>query len=590
MPGVTAKRLIVAVAALVVAVVVGVGALELSGRTAFLSSRGSEASSPSARAASSGNLQAGRAKWIVEENAKPGTKDWQLRGPLNQGNIGGYADVTSATRGQEIKLYVSTDAPSYRVEAYRMGHYGGTQARMIWHSESLPGRRQAEPFVDPDTNMVEARWQPSLTVKPDKSWPPGNYLFKLDASNGYGQYIPLALRDDESKAALLVMNAVTTWQAYNTWGDHSLYEGSSGRAGYGAAGRSQVVSFDRPYKNDSGSGDFLGNELPLVSLVERLGLDVTYITNIDLHERPELLARHRALVTLGHDEYWTLEMRDSVERARDSGMNIVFFGANAVFRAIRLEPSALGPARHEVNYRTARDDPMYRVLDDSRMTVSWRDPPINRPESDLTGTYYECNPVDADMVISDASSWVFQGTGLQNGDVIKGIVGSEYDRYFPTAPQPPGEVQILAHSPLRCRGDASFADMTYYTTPSGAGVLSTGTNWWISRLGGPRCLDNECDPRVADITANILRAFSTGPVGRIHPSRSNYAEVIRSGRAATSSSTTTSTTRRPSTTTTTIDDVPAPSESGPPLPFPTTPLPTTSQQTIPGRLPTSVPR
>jgi hypothetical protein len=329
------------------------------------------------------------------------------------------------------------------------------------------------------------------------------------------------VRDDESRAALLVVNAVTTWQAYNRWGGHSLYEGIDGSGTTSASGRAEVVSFDRPYGNDSGAGDYLGNELPMISLLEKEGYDLNYWTDIDLHSRSGQLANHKALLTLGHDEYWSKEMRDGVEAARDRGMNLAFFGANAVFRAIRLDPSDLGPNRRQVNYRVASADPLDGI-DDSRVTVSWREPPLNRPESTLVGAFYQCNPVEADFVVADAAAWVFAGTGLRNGDRIHDLVGPEYDRYDVNAPLPPGPVQVLAHSPLRCGGRASFSDMTYYSTRSGAGVVATGTNWWISRLN-PACppSDGCYDQRVARVTRNILDAFAAGPAGRAHPSVAN---------------------------------------------------------------------
>ena len=68
------------------------------------------------------------------------------------------------------------------------------------------------------------------------------------------------------------------------------------------------MSFDRPYDNE-GAADFIGNELPLVSFVESKGLDVSYWTDVDLHRSPALLLNHRALLTLGHDEYWSTAMR-----------------------------------------------------------------------------------------------------------------------------------------------------------------------------------------------------------------------------------------------------------------------------------------
>ncbi|HWC09772.1 MAG TPA: N,N-dimethylformamidase beta subunit family domain-containing protein, partial [Acidimicrobiales bacterium] len=488
------------VAAAVVGVAVGAVALLVpSARTA--GSGGGRGAGPALPVADDGP---GRAAWVIEENRKPGSADWHLSGPLSRGDIEGYADATSVNRGQRVRLFVSTTAATYRVHAYRIGWYGGSQGRLVWTSEVLPGVRQPSATVDPTTNMAEARWAASLSVDVDRSWPPGNYLFKLVGDNGYSQYVPLTVRDDSSRAVLLVVNAVTTWQAYNRWGGHSLYEGIDRFGNATASARAQVVSFDRPYENDSGSGDYLGNELPMVSLLEKEGYDVAYWTDIDLHSRVDQLANHKALLTLGHDEYWTKEMRDGVEAARDRGMNLAFFGANAVFRAIRLDPSELGPHRRQVNYRVASADPLYGV-DDSRVTVSWREPPLDRPESTLIGAFYQCNPVKADFVVADASAWVFAGSGLRTGDRIPDLVGPEYDRYDVNAPAPPGPVQVLAHSPVRCGGRASYSDMTYYSTRSGAGVLATGTNWWISRLD-PACPPAEgCfDERVAHVTRNIL--------------------------------------------------------------------------------------
>ncbi|HEX8770715.1 MAG TPA: N,N-dimethylformamidase beta subunit family domain-containing protein [Acidimicrobiales bacterium] len=543
----------------VVAVAIGAVAL-LAPSSGGANSSGSDPFGPPLPGSSGGGA-GGPGAWVVAENQKPGTTDWQVRGPINNGNIEGFADTTSINRGGSVRLFVSTDSRGYHVEAYRMGYYGGRQGRLVWRSPNLGGSRQAAAVVDSTTKMVEAKWHPSLTLSVDATWPPGDYLIKLVADNGFQQFVPLTVRDDSSHAPLLMMNAVTTWQAYNKWGGHSLYEGQSRpTAQFLPEQRSQVVSFDRPYVNDSGAGDFLGNELPLVTLVESLGIDVTYATNVDLHQRPELLAQHKALLTLGHDEYWSLEMRQAVERARDGGTNIAFLGANAVYRAIRLGPSDIGANRREINYREARADPL-SGKDNSRVTVSWRDPPLNRPESALVGTYYDCNPVKGDLVVADPSAWIYAGTGLAAGDRLKNVVGPEFDRYDKSAPQPPGPVQVLAHSPVRCHGKATFSDMTYYSTPSGAGVFATGTNWWISRLG-PACAPGDCvDAKVVQITENVLKLFAAGPAGQSQPSVSNLSRLGSLNSSSTSTSrfsttspedteeqfTTSSTTRRPST-------------------------------------------
>jgi hypothetical protein len=467
-------------------------------------------------------LPPGRARWVIEENNRPGTADWHLTGTARAEGIEGFADRTSAQRGEEVGLHVSTTASTFRVEAYRMGFYQGLGARLVWSSEPVPGTDQPAPGRDAKTNTVEARWPESLRFPIDTTWLPGVYLLKLISDTGAQQYIPLTVRDDASRAALVVQHAVTTWQAYNDWGGYSLYEGKYGRS-RDYAHRARVVSFDRPYARGDGAADFLGLELPLVAMVESLGLDVTYWTDIDLHARPELLLQHRALLSLGHDEYWSLAMRDGAEVARDAGVNLAFFGANAVFRQIRLEPSPLGPYRREVGYKSAGADPERR-RNPHTVTVDWRAAPVSRPESSLIGQQYECNPVHADMVIAEGAAWVFAGTGLTTGSRLFGTIGEEYDRHNPNDPGP-DNVQLLAHSPVRCGGRRSYSDMTWYSAPSGAGVFATGTNWWITKLVSA-CGVCPHDPMVIQITRNVLEAFALGPAGRTHPSVSNYREVV----------------------------------------------------------------
>lgn len=466
-----------------------------------------------------------QAGWIGAENAKPGADDWGVpEDPEVWARIRGYAGVTSLNREGPVELYVSTAAPRWSIEAFRIGFYGGKGARLVWEQADLDGIEQPEETMDAATRMVEANWSSTFTVDVTREWPPGCYVFRLQSDDGGASYLPLTIRDDDSPAALLVQNSVTTWQAYNDWGGASLY--------YGAPGndpdlRANVVSFDRPY-GGNGSGEFFGRERELIHLVEQLGMDVTYWTDIDLHEQPERVRQHKALVSLGHDEYYSTVMRQGLEDARDAGVNLAILGANAAYRRIRLEESPLGANRREVNYRDAALDPMSGV-DDDNVTTSFREPPNANPESSLIGNFYECNPVEADMVIVDADAWMFEGTGVRNGDTFPGVVGNEYDRVNTDWPTPES-IQVVAHSPVTCKGEASFADMTYYTADSGAGVFATGTLWWIREHLLIDCRDEWDDPqtwqcKVQRITANVLQAFAEGPAGERHPSRNNLAAI-----------------------------------------------------------------
>ncbi|MEO9223620.1 MAG: N,N-dimethylformamidase beta subunit family domain-containing protein [Acidimicrobiales bacterium] len=457
------------------------------------------------------NASAGSAD-IVAENKLPGTEDWRiLQSNAVWDKIRGFASRTSVNAGEPFDLYVTTNAATWSATAYRMGFYGGKGGREVWRSPQLKGTVQPGPRTDPATNMRDAPWTKSLTVEP-ATWPPGSYLFKLTSDDGGQSQIPIVIRNDTHLAPVHIQHDVTTWQAYNQWGGASLYEG--------AKGRSTWVSFDRPY-DLSGSGNFLGGVHEITALVESLGLDVTYSTSLDTHAQPALVAKHKVWISPAHDEYWSLEMRNGVQAARDAGVNLMFLGANCMFRRIRLQDSPIGPNRHQINYRIASLDPL-NGKDPARVTTSWRDPPDPMPESEILGNFYESNPVKGDMVISAPDAWMFAGTGVHQGTVWPGVIGNEYDRVTLEVTTP-ANIQVLAHSPVVCRGQHRYADMTYYTAASGAGVFDAGSIWFERHLvpgqGGA------VDATIQKMVTNMLQAFSGGPVGAMHPSVSNLTQL-----------------------------------------------------------------
>ena len=483
------------------------------------------------------------AEWVVEENRRPGTapSSWVVPpGPSPAGYpapIEGYADKVSYVHGDELRLQVNTGAASFRAEVYRIGYYGGDGARLVASIGERPGRVQPIPGPSGGVNLIECDWPTSAGIGVGADWPPGQYLVLLLGSGGQRHFVPFTLRDDESRAAFAVQISVNTWQAYNLWGGYSLYGGGPTGA---LADRARVVSFDRPYRNPDpeGSGDFIGNELPFVYLAERHGLDVTYWTDVDLHARPELLGNHRCLVTLGHDEYWSWQMRfDGAEDALAKGCNLVFLGANACYRQVRFAPSPSGAAnRRMICYKDYAADPIYRTDPRLATGASWATdaPGYQFPESELIGAMYQAYGAASPLVVADASSFVLEGTGLRDGDVVRGgstgeVVGSEFDGYEPALPGP-RNLEVLCHSPTDSVIGRGYSDMTYYTHPGGGGVFDTGTARWVQLLwDGARPLDDALTFGVSPamgtlttITLNVLRAFGVGPAGRRHPSRANW--------------------------------------------------------------------
>jgi len=315
-------------------------------------------------------------------------------------------------------------------------------------------------------------------------------------------------------------NAVETWQAYNLWGGYSLYLGP---AGY--SDRSFAVSLDRPYDRD-GARQFQVFERKLVNIAERLGLPMAYVTGFDIAADPHLLDGASALISPGHDEYWSPPERSHVTAARNAGLNIAFFGANAMFRRTRLAATKLGKGRLIVCYKTSYpQDPMYGKHD-ALVTSDWREPPDQLPESSLTGTLYESNPVTADYVVASPHAWVFAGTGVRKGTRFRGLVGDEYDRVNPDYPVE-RPIEVLSHSPLTCRGIHSYSDSAYYTHRGGAGVFNAGTMRWVQSLERPYGseLRPDCGRFTRRVTANVLRAFADGPAAGKHPARDNLAST-----------------------------------------------------------------
>jgi hypothetical protein len=444
-------------------------------------------------------------------SAPRGTEDWRVMRPAG-GRISAYTSATSALPGAKVGMYVSTLAAGYRVSAYRIGSYPGGTGALVWRSGFLDGERQAGAVLDPvETRTVVAPWRRSLTFD-TTGWEPGFYVLKLRTGSGWETAAPYVVRSPSARGTVALVAPVTTWQAYNQWGGYSLYAGPAGDR------RSWAVSYDRPFNLATGANDYRTAAIPVIVRAERLrnrlGISLSYFTNLDLDENPAVLEGARGYVSMGHDEYWTPGMRQAVERARDAGTNLAFLGANTMYWRIRLE------GRLQVGYRSdAVLDPL-REARPEEATSRFRDLPAPDPEQGLTGMMYECFPVDADYVVASPSWWGFRGTGARAGDRFAGLVGPEADRVYLSS-RTPRPMEVLSHTSYSCRGVTTSSQSVYYTTSSGAGVFNAGTLRWGCALVD-RC-DHPLGARTRDfvrrVTDNLLRVYAAGPVGGRHPAR-----------------------------------------------------------------------
>src|SRR5439155_20446287 len=174
-----------------------------------------------------GSGQGGALPFPAAENRAAGTRHWHITHLGAPGAIEGFAGRVSVLPGQSFRLYVSTTAASFHVQAFRMGWYSGARARQVWASGRVAGRVQRRARISPAARMVTAPWRPSLTVS-TTGWPPGAYLLRLDAASGAQRYVPITVRSPSTTGKVVLVLGVTTWQAYNLWGGYDLYDGPQG--------------------------------------------------------------------------------------------------------------------------------------------------------------------------------------------------------------------------------------------------------------------------------------------------------------------------------------------------------------------------
>src|SRR3954451_13383732 len=138
-----------------------------------------------------GGARLGAASNAIQiENAKPGTPGWDdFSSGATQDALSGFASKTSVNHGDSIDFFVTTTAPSFTIDVFRMGWYGGAGARLVQSLGSFTGVHQAIPPPDPVTGMISCdNWTKTTTLAVPSSWVTGTYLAKLTGSNGNKSY------------------------------------------------------------------------------------------------------------------------------------------------------------------------------------------------------------------------------------------------------------------------------------------------------------------------------------------------------------------------------------------------------------------
>jgi hypothetical protein len=426
---------------------------------------------------------------IQRENALPGSADWQRQAG---GDIQVYGTQIAGGPGDAIDLHVST-AYRYRVVVYRLGWYGGAGARQ---EACLPSCTTDEQGVlqttadgarlAADDPPIRAGWPVTDTVHTGPDWVSGYYLVEALLTNGPNSgrvattFFVLHEAPQPVGSRILVQVPVNTWQAYNAWGGRSLYDFT--------APPMHRVSFERPFGQFAQSPFWW--EIQLVRFLEREGYDVSYQTDVDTDADPASLLRHRLVIDAGHDEYWTMAMRQGWGTALADGTNLAFMGSNDAYWHIEYEDN-----RQTIFGWKSAYDPNPVV---SQKTMLWRD--IGLPECMLEGVEHQGfaplpHPLDYVVTPAGASDPWVAGTGLTAGTTIAGIVGREHDSFnpWPDSCVHPGLVDLFHYDGA---GVDSSGDAVRFTAPSGARVFASGAQMFSWALDDWRS-DGTIAPLVA---------------------------------------------------------------------------------------------
>ena len=403
---------------------------------------------------------------VAEENAKQGTGAWVIP-TTTTSTLAAYLTDVSATCGESVNLKVDS-GKRVNVVAYRMGYYNKLGAREVWRQDNVSTVVQPAPTLGgtkdgkPLYMVSAANWSTTLTIDITDAWVPGVYLIRIeDGTNA--TYAPLTVRDDTgTKHDMLLQQATTTWSAYNSWGGRSFYSSVDGSA---------RLSYDRPYREGQGSGQFLPLEQGMVFWLEAQGVDVTYWTDNDMDEfGGQIPARASNIMLPSHDEYYSMTMRAALSQAIQRGVNVASMGANTAYREIAFTSTA----------RRMWDIDRYTAGDKS---TRWRYRGDAYASQPLLGAEYVCPLPGSSM--TTGTSWLFDG--VTAGTTIPGFIAGEIDNLDPNLYRHPGIATLYAGTGL-CRGDRGNLPMaiTAFEAPSGARVFNASVFTFSCYLNG-RC-------------------------------------------------------------------------------------------------------
>lgn len=408
------------------------------------------------------------------------------------GTVYGYPARSSVVAGSSIAFHLSASngvAGPRKLGVDRVYPSVGaaTSASFTWNVgvQTVPATRAWEGY----------KWVSTGTFTVPVAWASGLYRVH-EAGESLFDFVVRPAKPASTSSILFMINT-HTWHAYWLQGGRNFYTNP----------RAERLSYDRPGAEYRQSG-------PFQQWLDSERIRVEFCASHDLHGVAALLDRYALLVVAEHDEYWSREMRDHVERFVRNGGNVAVFSGNTCYRQVRLEATR----SHLMScYKVPGADP---VIDRTAASVAMASPPLCRPTPQTLGAGFTHGAgcwLDSglvgtvDFTIRFPDHWVF--AGVRGTTVAAGNVGYETDAVaFVDEPEGyprvtgedgvPATCTVLASADLRHWGRAGKPGMatTSLLVRNGM-VFNAASVSWQNALAG--------DPATRRVTRNVIDRLRT---------------------------------------------------------------------------------
>lgn len=421
---------------------------------------------------------------------------------------------------------------AYELELWRYGWKKELIRKLGWYDEHGP-RATIQITPDGDYTQTGVEWNkfgyanPALkqnVTAPDRS---GLYYFHARTKSGLFFSFPWVVAPQRPARPIAVIASNITWNAYNAFGGRSNYINADQLPPTPTVNaRLELTRYTDPEYVNYGTDDYapLSFERPepinfvpehevvtnaiegrtachlapaewrLLGWMEREGFDYDLYAETQFHTGVLNLDDYRVLVLSTHPEYWSREMYFKLKTwVREKGGRLLYLGGNGLNAEVEF--------LNDTTITIRNGDERERI----RRGLESRFHTRVESEANLLGIVFSYAGImtSAPYRVLDASHWVFDGTGLKNGDLFGerslhmrcpgGASGHETDKLSPSSPK---NIEHLARG---TNPDEGGADMIVYQTDAGGAVFSVGSITWPSSL--------LVDDAVSQITANVLRRF-----------------------------------------------------------------------------------